>query len=87
MIYYVILWNQYKNNCNKINQKEGFVGIHYDSKRKKYVAQIKINCTTSFLGRYDKEEDALIARLKAEKQYYGEFAPQRHLFEKYEIKW
>ena len=27
-----------------------------------------------------------IARLKAEHKYFGDFAPQRHLFEQYSIK-
>lgn len=31
-------------------------------------------------------EDAVIARLKAEKQYFGEFAPQKHLFKQYGIE-
>lgn len=37
------------------------------------------------LGRYSTEEEALIVRLKAEKKYFGEFAPQRDLFEQYDI--
>ena len=31
------------------------------------------------------KKDAIIARLKAEKEHYGEFAPQRHLFAQYGI--
>ena len=38
-----------------------------------------------FLGYYKELEDAIVARLRAEKEYFGEFAPQRDLFEKYGI--
>lgn len=37
------------------------------------------------LGDFYNFEDAVKARLKAEQEYYGEFAPQRNLFEKYKI--
>lgn len=32
------------------------------------------------------KEEAIIARLKAEKEYYGEFAPQRNLWKEYGIE-
>jgi len=38
------------------------------------------------LGSYKNIENAIIARLKAEKNYFKEFAPQRHLFKEYKIK-
>jgi len=38
-----------------------------------------------YIGLFDNKDDAIKARLKAEKKYFGEFAPQRHLFEQYEI--
>lgn len=31
------------------------------------------------------KEDAIIARLKAEKEYFGEFSANQDLFEKYNI--
>lgn len=34
---------------------------------------------------FNEKKDAIIARLKAEKQYYGEFAPQKHLYQEYGI--
>jgi len=37
------------------------------------------------LGRYDTFEEAVIARLRAEKEIFGEFAPQKHLYEQYNI--
>jgi hypothetical protein len=38
-----------------------------------------------FLGKYENFNDAVISRLIAEKEYYGEFAPQIHLFKEYNI--
>jgi hypothetical protein len=32
------------------------------------------------------KKSAIVARLRAEKEYYGVFAPQRHLFEEYGIE-
>ena len=37
------------------------------------------------LGYFNIKEDAIKTRLEAEAKYYGEFAPQRHLFEQYGI--
>ena len=41
---------------------------------KKWCAQISINNKTKGLGRYDTIEEAIEARKKAAKEYYGEFA-------------
>lgn len=40
---------------------------------------------TKTLGRFNNLSDAIKTRLKAEKEYYGEFAPQRNLFEQYGV--
>jgi hypothetical protein len=37
------------------------------------------------LGMFENKEDAIKARLEAEAKYFGDFAPQRHLFEQYKI--
>ena len=48
---------------------------------------MNINGKRTYLRRYNNFEEAVIVRLKAELQYWGEdFAPQRHLFEQYKIK-
>ena len=39
-----------------------------------------------FLGHFDNKDDAIRARLNAEVKYFGEFAPQKHLYEQYGIK-
>lgn len=69
------------------NNKSGIIGVHWDKDWGKWVAQININGKRTRLRGYDKFENAVIARLKAELQYWGEFfAPQRHLFEQYKVK-
>ena len=49
------------------------------------MARIVLDKKDIYLGRYSNKEDAIKARLEAEIKYYGEFAPQRHLFEQYGI--
>lgn len=66
------------------NNTSGIIGVH-QAKDRKWVASIRINKKRTCLGRFEKKEDAVIERLKAEKEYYGEFAPQKELFDKYDI--
>ena len=51
----------------------------------KWRARITIDDTPIYLGIFENKDDAIRARLQAEKQYFGEFAPQKHLFELYNI--
>ena len=71
-------------NKHKI-PKSGYIGVYHRKDNNKWAAKICINYKRIYLGSFDNLEDAIIARLKAEKKYCGEFAPQRHLFEKYNI--
>lgn len=78
-----------ENNRNKnkqINNKSGVIGVYKDNKTGQWRAQIKINNKAIALGRFINKEEAIIARLKAEYLYYKSFAPQKHLFEKYNIE-
>ncbi len=63
--------------------KSGVTGVHYDSKRSKWVASITYNSQRLFIGRFDLETDAVRARLKKEIELFKEFAPQRKLLEVY----
>lgn len=79
----------FENSINKNvynNNSSGFIGVHYSTNKQRWVARISYN-----KKRKEKHflniQDALIARLQMELDYYGEdFSPQRHLFEKYSIK-
>ena len=66
-----------QNTCNCLtskNNKSGHKGVYWSKERKKQCAQISINNKTKGLGRYDTIEEAIEAREKAAKEYYGEFA-------------
>ena len=69
----------YKNN------KSGFTGVSWDTNKCQWYVQIQYNKKRINLGCFDNKEDAIRARLEAENKYFGEFAPQKHLFEQYGI--
>lgn len=64
----------------------GFTGVYFHTSNKKWVANLSTNNKTYYLGSFADKNDAIKARLEAEKKYFGEFAPQRHLFEEYGIE-
>lgn len=76
-----------RNHSLRKDNKSGFSGVCWDKEENKWMAYINKNKKMKKLGRFTDKKDAIIARLKAEIEYYGpEFAPQRHLFEKYNIQ-
>jgi hypothetical protein len=79
-----------ENNINKSltnKNTSGFIGVGWQKNIKKWSAYIGIgNRKKLCLGYFTEKEDAIKARLEAEAKYFGEFAPQRHLFEEYDIK-
>lgn len=74
-----------KNSSIRSNNTSGLIGVVYDRNREKWMARIVLNKKDIYLGRYSNKEDAIKARLEAEIKYFGEFAPQRHLFEQYGV--
>lgn len=78
-----------QNNQNKSlrsNNTSGITGVSYRRNRGTWTAYITVNKQTIILGHFHDFDDAVVARLKAEKEYFGDFAPQRDLFEKYNIQ-
>jgi hypothetical protein len=79
-----------EDNCKNvgisIRNTTGIIGVKWDKNRKKWSSAIMYNLKNKFLGRFDDFEKAIIARLNAEKKYYGEFAPQKHLYKQYGIE-
>lgn len=67
--------NLYKNNTS------GVIGVSYINEKKKWRASITHNRQTIFLGYFENKNDAIKARVKAEENYFKEFAPQMHLLE------
>ena len=77
-----------QNNMNKsirYDNTSEITGVYFDRSRMKWVANLILNGGRKYNKRFDNKEDAIRARLQAEKEYFGEFAPQRHLFEEYGI--
>lgn len=54
--------------------KTGVTGVSWDSTAQKWMAGITKDRHHHTIGRYDKFEDAVEARLKAEDEYFGEFS-------------
>lgn len=78
-----------ENNRNRSlfkNNTSGIMGVNFELSRKKWRARICVNDRRFELGFFENKEDAIHARLCAEKQYFGKFAPQRHLFKEYGIE-
>ena len=66
--------------------KSGIVGVCWIKGNNKWRVTLNLdNMSNNYYGEYNNFEDAVKSRLQAEKDYYGEFAPQIHLFEKYNI--
>ena len=65
--------------------KSRFTGVYWDNTRQRWVANICVGNKNYYLGSFINKEDAIITRLKAEKEHFGDFAPQRHLFEEYGV--
>ena len=68
------------------NNKSGITGVRWDKQTNKWKAEITVNYKNIYLGIFDSKEDAIKRRLIAEKKYFGEYAPQQHLFNEYDIK-
>ena len=71
--------SKFKNNTS------GITGVSWRKDVCKWVATIRKDNVKVHLGTFIKFEDAVVARLEAEVKYFGELAPQQHLFEKYGI--
>lgn len=75
-----------RNRSIQSNNSSGIIGVSFHKERSKWEAYINIEKRKRIrLGYYNNKEGAIIARLKAEKEYFGEFAPQGELFGKYGI--
>ena len=73
-------------SVRRFNWRVDKIGVYYCKPRNTWVAQISVNNKITYLGSSDNFEEAVKLRLYAEKKYCGEFAPQKELFDKYNIK-
>lgn len=74
------------NKSMQHNNTSGVIGVHWTNNEKKWRAQIVVNNQQISLGYHKDKDDAIRARLIAEIKYFGEFAPQKHLFEEYGVE-
>lgn len=75
-----------RNRTKRSDNTSGIIGVYYDSSSGKWRSHISLpNKKCINLKRRTNKEDAIKDRLEAEAKYYGEFAPQKHLFEQYGI--
>ena len=74
-----------QNHSRRTDNTSGVTGVMFHKRTNQWQVCININNKRKHLGYFTNKEDAIITRLRAESVYYGEFAPQRHLFEQYGI--
>ena len=77
-----------QNNMNKGIRSDNtskITGVSFDRQRMQWVARLQLDGKDKYHKQFESKEDAIRARLEAEAKYFGEFAPQRHLFEKYGV--
>ena len=63
----------------------GVIGVYWDNTHGYWTASLQKDKTRVFQKHYSDFDSAVIARLNAEVKYFGEFAPQKHLFDQYGI--
>lgn len=63
-----------KNTVIYSNNTSGYKGVSWHKHRQKWQANINVNKKNIYLGIYDKLEEAVEARKKAEIKYFGEFS-------------
>jgi hypothetical protein len=68
------------------NNKSGVTGVYFCKHHQKWVAQITVDKKQIRLGTFSDKDKAIITRLTAEAKYFGEWAPQKDLFEQYNIQ-
>lgn len=74
-----------QNRTKQSNNTSGVIGVSFDNSSNVWKARINVKKKQHTIYRGTSFEDAVKARLEAEKKYYGEFAPQKHLYEQYNI--
>jgi len=70
---YTIKQNIINSKISK-NNTSGYTGVSFRKNRNVYRANIMVNRKQIYLGSFERIEDAVLARKKAEEKYFGEFA-------------
>ena len=76
-----------KNRNKSKNNTSGIIGVNFNIVNNLWVSRINDSPYHRIIVYSGKNKnDAIVARLQAEAKYYGDFAPQKHLFEQYGIE-
>ena len=74
------------NSSLRSDNTSGITGVSLIKRSGMFLSYYHKDGNMIRIGRFKNKTDAIVARLNAELEYYGEFAPQKHLFEIYGIK-
>ena len=73
------------NSNIRTNNTSGVTGVCWHKAKEKWTAYIYLDKRCINLGYFSDFNEAVKVRLKAEQKHYGEFAPQKHLYEQYGV--
>ena len=63
----------------------GVTGVYWSKCAEKWEAKIMVNGKSIYLGVFADKNEAIKTRLRAEMEYFGEFAPQQYLYKQYGV--
>ena len=77
--------NGWIQDYKRSDNTSGCTGVYLwkNQHRKQWCATLQYNKVSYHLGLYNKLEDAIKARLRKERELFGDKAPQKHLFGDY----
>lgn len=73
--------NMFNQNKLRSSNTAGCIGVRVYSANGKYIARITVNKKIIHLGYFSDLKEAIKARIKAEKQYFGKFMSSNKKFE------
>jgi hypothetical protein len=74
-----------RNTSLSSKNTSGYKGVSWKKDKKKWKAYITIGHKQIHLGYFDNKDDAVKARLEAEREYFGDFSAQQDIFMQYGI--
>ena len=69
-----------KNRSIHKNNTSGILGVTWNEPRKKWEVQIRINGRCTYIGLFTSKAEAIRVRIKAEIEFYKEYAPTYNYF-------
>lgn len=69
--------NNRNTDADRSHRKGGTLGVIWDKSRDRWMAYITVSGKMKNLGRYDRLEDAVAARLAGEEAHFGDVKPRR----------